>query len=92
MFKPTTLKLITAALITALVLALYILFFRFIYIPGNLQCHLTDCLPDAELIQFWIRPTCCGYTMRMLISEIMFVVIPTFLLVYIILSLIKAKK
>jgi len=91
MFKPTKNKILLSLLISIVILIIYIIYFKFFYI-SKLQCHLVDCLITEEYINFWIKPTCCGYTIKKLIIEIISVILPSFLVSYLAISIINREK
>jgi hypothetical protein len=91
MFKPTKNKILLSLLISIVILIIYIIYFKFFYISSE-PCHLVDCLITEKHINFWIRPTCCGYTMKKLLTEIISVILSSFLVSYLAMSIINRKK
>ena len=91
MFKPTKNKILFSLLISIVILLVYIMYFKFFY-TSNIPCHLVDCMITEEHINFWIKPTCCGYTAKQLATEILSVILPSFLVSYLAISIINRKK
>lgn len=91
MFKPTKNKILLSLLVSIVILIIYIIYFKFFYTSSE-PCHLVLCAKIEEYKIFSIRPTCCGYTMKKLITEIISVILPSFLVSYLAMSIINRKK
>lgn len=84
-------KILFSVLVSMTVLVIYILYYKFFYNSSE-PCHLIDCMITEEHIKFAIKPSCCPYTKTQIIKEIASVLLPSFLISYIILLVTKRKK